>query len=123
MPVSFFLSHDSAPGLSGEKFFGSYARTLGVSVSRGPTACVKPGPAHTPVKFGLPSGARGTFAAAGACACARPEGAAPTNIAGMTTTEINRFNMGESPRLRFRHAVLGRGGEHLASIGKRDAAA
>src|SRR5580765_404356 len=121
LPVSFRLSQNSPPGLTGVKFFGSYALTFGVSVSPGPTTCAKPGPAHTPVKFGLPSGARGTLEAAGVCARAGPNGAAPMKTAAMARTEMVRFHMGESLWPLLGHAVLGGGGEHLASISKRDA--
>src|SRR5437016_9445880 len=49
----------SPPGLNGAIFWRSKRITLGVSVSPGPTLCVKPGPAHTPVKSGLPEASRG----------------------------------------------------------------
>src|SRR5262245_27691043 len=49
----------SPPGLNGLIFAVSYVVTRGVSVSPGPSRWVNPGPAHTPVKFGRPSGVRG----------------------------------------------------------------
>ena len=109
-PVAFRRSKASPPGLYGAKFLGSYPVTLGVSVSLGPTTWEKPGPAQTPVKFGLPSAARGILAWPFAACCS-----AHRRTIVVTIKDAHRLDI-----LLLGSVSLGRRREHLVSISERD---
>src|ERR1043165_821634 len=81
-----------------------YSLTVALSVSL--PVCLKPGPAHTPVKSGLPSEARGMLSG---CACEQPTQRATTAASNPMRMALSSVGSG----------ILGRCGEDAAAIGKR----